>query len=104
MIPRTQEELIYFLRSLLHSKLADIKKNLPIHIEWASSEASILIMSYFMYVNNNNISKAARDLNIARTTLAYHMTKNPHIRQEIELMMAEDKIDLQRIRRMKTNR
>jgi hypothetical protein len=104
MIPRTQDELIYFLRSLLQSKLLDIRNNLPIHIEWASNEASILIMSYFMYVNNNNISKAARDLNIARTTLAYHMTKNPQIRKEIEVMMAEDRLELDRIRKIKSSR
>jgi DNA-binding NtrC family response regulator len=104
MIPRTQDELIYLLRSLLDSKLKDLQKELPIHIEWASSEAAMLIISYYMYVNNNNISRAARDLHIARTTLAYHMSKHPEIKQEIENMIADDRHELERIRQMKARR
>jgi hypothetical protein len=104
MIPRTQDELIHYLRSLLSSKLKDIKANLPVHIEWASSEAAILMIAYYMYINNNNVSRAARDLRIARTTLAYHISKHPEIKQEIAMMMEEDRIELENIRRMKTRR
>jgi transcriptional regulator with PAS, ATPase and Fis domain len=104
MIPRTQDELIYYLRSLLSSKLKDIQKNLPVHIEWASNEAAILMIAYYMYINNNNVSKAARDLKIARTTLAYHISKHPEIKQEIAMMMEEDRIELENIRRLKTRR
>lgn len=104
MIPRTQEELVYLLRSLLHSKLTDIQNNLPVHIEWASNEAALLIMSYFMYCNNNNVSKAAKDLKIARTTLAYHMNKHPEIKEQINQMIAEDKEYLNQIRKLKVRR
>jgi transcriptional regulator with PAS, ATPase and Fis domain len=104
MIPRTQDELIYALRSLLASKLKDLQNDLPIHIEWASEEAAMLVIAYFMYTNNNNVSKAARDLKIARTTLAYHMSKHPEMKKEIEIVIEEDKQELERIRRMRSRR
>lgn len=101
MIPRTQEELIHCLRSLLASKLKDLRNDLPVHIEWSSNEAAILMIAYYMYTNNNNISKAARDLKIARTTLAYHISKHPEMKEEIKAMIEEDRIELENIRRMK---
>jgi len=104
MIPRSQEDMIYYLRDLLRSKLKDLTNNLPVHLEWASDEAAMIIISYYLYCNNNNLSKTARDLGVARTTLSYHMTKHPDIKQEIDRMISEDKEYLKQLRKSKIRR
>jgi len=104
MIPRTQEELVIALRALLSSKLEDLSKNLPIHLEWSSNEAMILIVSYFLYSNSNNMSKAARELGIARTTLAYYISKHPEIKKEIQDMINDDREYLYFLRRTRTRK